>query len=89
MTLDEIKELYSVVEMETGIYCGKMTANNATGVKLADSVFRRNLDGALSKTKFMGDVSIPAGRIYFVANSIQDKRVLMTIKSALIEAGVI
>lgn len=89
MTLEEIKEQYSLVEMETGIYLGKLVANNATGVKLEDAVFRRDLDGVSSKARFMGDVSIPASRIYFVVNKIHDKRTAMMVKYALEEAGLV
>lgn len=89
MTLEEIKEQYSMVEMETGIYCGKLVANNATSVKLDDAVFRRDLDGVLSKAKYMGDVSIPASRVYFIVKEIHEKRTAMMVRAVLEEAGVI
>lgn len=85
MNTHEIQDTYSLVEMETGIYYGIMTANNATGVKLEKAVLKRDLGASFGKMVYMGDVSIPATRIYFIANKLLNKRNAMQVKAILEE----
>lgn len=83
MNTIDIQDTYALVEMETGIYYGIMVANNATGVKLENAVLKRDLGTSYGKMVYMGDVSIPANRIYFVANKLLNKRSAMQVKAVL------
>lgn len=74
MTTDDIMESYGLVEMETGTYYGVIQSNNATGIKLTGAVLRRKVGESISRPVFMGEVHIPASRVYFIVNKLVDRR---------------